>query len=687
MLAAQYQNPNSAQDNAAAQYGGMKSSEPMQDFPSLQSNAQTQQAFPAPAPAQPAPAPAQPIITSGKKQQGGKKNKNKNKNKGSASASGAAAPAQTTQQEQDQQREITQKVFELSSLVDGVSQQCIRDALLAHGGNMDAAMMQLLDESQSKVKSETNKPVSAAPTKHKVLSIGGTAKPETPSASTGASAAPTAAPVPKSSSSSEPVKKPKAVPAKSTGASANSTDNQAVKKDSYAKFVSKLEKLNVDPRDSSEKPNVNLVVVGHVDAGKSTLMGHLLYKLKYVSQREMHKFQKEAKELNKGSFAYAWVLDEHEDERERGVTVEVGVKYFETEKRFVTLLDAPGHRDFIPNMISGAAQGDVAVLVVPANTGEFESSFQHNGQTKEHAILVRYCGIRRLVIAVNKMDMCGWSKARFDEVKNTLLEFLLQGGYAAEDLVFVPVSGLEGLNLVERLPEGTADWYKGPCVTECIDAMPPVTRPAHKPLRMVVADIFKTILLGSMTVSGKIEAGVIQEGESVMVAPSMQLAKVKGIHRHRGKELVPTKFALAGENVDVGLQGLEDTMIGLTSILCEAKFPIPVVQYFEAEIATFDGLSVPLLNGTQVQLHAQSCQVVAHILKLASVRQKDGKDKANPRFIRKNQTATVFIQTQEPICIERYDDFRPLSRILLRQNGVTVAAGRVLDFKTTRKKK
>ncbi|CAK9051346.1 HBS1-like protein (ERFS), partial [Durusdinium trenchii] len=241
-------------------------------------------------------------------------------------------------------------------------------------------------------------------------------------------------------------------------------------------------------------------------------MGHLLYKLKYVTQREMRKFEKESKDVGKGSFAFAWVLDEHEEERSRGVTVDVGVKYFETEHRRVTLLD---------------------------------------------------------VVA-------------------ELKRFLLAGGYAETDLVFCPVSGLTGANLVERLPAGVADWYEGPSLAESIDTMPPVQRPAGKPLRMVVVDVFKTILLGPITVSGKIEAGVLEEGDQVLVAPNGVPARVKAIQRHLGREVEAVKFAKAGENVDVGLAGIEDNMVNSSCVLCDAKFPIPVVAHFVAEIATLD---------------------------------------------------------------------------------------------------
>mmetsp|Transcript_8496 Transcript_8496/g.27013 ORF Transcript_8496/g.27013 Transcript_8496/m.27013 type:complete len:672 (-) Transcript_8496:71-2086(-) len=601
----------------------------------------------------------------------------------------APKPATSSAADKEAQAELLAKVLQISEMLPNVGNERIKEALRAEGGVVDAAVNRILSLQDS----EPAAPSPARPAgKAVVLDLGGfgTSKSTNdravssdeigkPSSAKNDGAVANAVSLPKASKTSA---KPRPSGSSTSlaldaGKAKRGPKDAEAEKAEIARVAAELKALGLADEDQA-KPNVNLVVVGHVDAGKSTLMGHLLYKLKFVTQRQMHKFEKEAKEVGKGSFAFAWVLDEHEDERKRGVTVEVGVKYFETANRTVTLLDAPGHRDFIPNMITGAAQGDVAILVVPGDPGEFESSFAHNGQTKEHAVLVRYCGIRRLVVAINKMDVCDWSQARFDEVTGELLQFLTQQGYAEEDLLFVPVSGLVGDNLVERLRPGVADWYKGPSLLETIDSMPPVRRPAHKPLRMVVVDVFKTILLGAHTVSGKIEAGVIREGQQVIIAPGNHPAKVKAIQRHRGKEVESAKIAKAGENVDIGLVGLEDTMIDSSSIVCDPNNPMPIVSRFTAEIATFQALAVPLLNGTQVTLHLQSFHVPATITKLISVEQGEGKPaKLKPRFVRRNQTATVEITTSATICVERFDDYRPLSRVLLRQNGVTVAAGRV----------
>lgn len=219
----------------------------------------------------------------------------------------------------------------------------------------------------------------------------------------------------------------------------------------------------------TQKQKLNVVIVGHVDAGKSTLMGHLLCDLNYVSQRTLQKFEHESKKIGKQSFMYAWVLDETDEERSRGITMDVGNSHFETEHKMVTILDAPGHRDFIPNMITGATQADVAILVVDATTGEFESGFESGGQTREHALLVKALGIKQLCVAVNKLDTSNWSKERFDQIVDKLKTFLKQAGYKAAHVTYVPCSGLTGENLVKPITdENLKAWYNGPTIVQII---------------------------------------------------------------------------------------------------------------------------------------------------------------------------------------------------------------------------
>eukprot|EP00741_Cyanophora_paradoxa_P025566 tig00000383_g24671.t1 len=422
-----------------------------------------------------------------------------------------------------------------------------------------------------------------------------------------------------------------------------------------------------------EKKNISMVVIGHVDSGKSTLMGHLLYDLGVVSQKTMHKYEKEAKQMGKESFRYAWVLDEHAEERARGVTIDVGITFFETPHRKVTLLDAPGHRDFIPNMISGASQADVAVLVVDATTGEFESGFEAGGQTKEHCMLVRSLGVAQLVVAVNKMDNAGYSQERFEGIGAQLVPFLKQTGFKEKQIRMVPVSGLTGENLAKAPPAASPllAWYKGPTLADLIDTFEEGERMTERPFRMCVTDVYKSQQLG-VTAAGRVDAGSIAVGQKVHVAPVGQTFNVKGLHV-RGET---AKSALAGDSVEIGLQGADISQLSAGLVLCDAEKPVQAHARFEAQLVTMQ-IAAPLLPGQQLVLHLQSVQVPATLKALiAQVDRATGEvAPRKPRCLAKNTTATVEIALQRPTCLELYSDCRPLGRFMLRDGPKTVAAG------------
>lgn len=281
------------------------------------------------------------------------------------------------------------------------------------------------------------------------------------------------------------------------------------------------------------KELVNLVVIGHVDAGKSTLMGHLLYNLGNVSKKVMHKNETESKKFGKGSFAFAWVLDETEEERSRGITMDVAMTMFETKTKMITLMDAPGHRDFIPNMIQGTAQADVAILVVDSRPGEFEAGFEAGGQTREHAILARSLGVGQLIVAVNKMDSIDWSKERYDDIVIRLKTFLTKhAGFRECDVCYVPCSGLTGENLSESTKEEKlTSWYKKGCLVDQIDEFRPPVRSVDKPFRLCVADVYKG--QGSFVVAGKVECGCVQNGDRVVLMPAAESGIIKDSFRRK----------------------------------------------------------------------------------------------------------------------------------------------------------
>lgn len=426
------------------------------------------------------------------------------------------------------------------------------------------------------------------------------------------------------------------------------------------------------------KPLLNLVVIGHVDAGKSTLMGHLLYLLGNVNKRTMHKYEQESKKAGKASFAYAWVLDETGEERDRGVTMDVGMTKFETNSKVVTLMDAPGHKDFIPNMITGAAQADVAVLVVDASRGEFEAGFEAGGQTREHALLVRSLGVTQLAVAVNKMDQVNWQQERFQEITSKLGHFLKQAGFKESDVFYVPTSGLSGENLATRssAPQLTT-WYSGLSLVEQIDAFKPPQRSVDKPFRLCVSDVFKDQGSG-FCVTGKIEAGYIQTGEKMLAMPPNETCTVKGICLHDE----PLDWAAAGDHVSLTVTGMDIIKINVGCVFCDPKEPIRACTRFRARILLFN-IEVPITQGFPVLLHYQTVSEPATIKKLISVLHKSSGEvlKKKPKCLTKGMNAIVEIQTQRPVSLELYKDYKELGRFMLRYVGSTIAAGVVTEIK------
>ncbi|XP_058939783.1 HBS1-like protein isoform X2 [Kogia breviceps] len=426
------------------------------------------------------------------------------------------------------------------------------------------------------------------------------------------------------------------------------------------------------------KQLLNLVVIGHVDAGKSTLMGHLLYLLGNVNKRTMHKYEQESKKAGKASFAYAWVLDETGEERERGVTMDVGMTKFETKTKVIILMDAPGHKDFIPNMITGAAQADVAVLVVDASRGEFEAGFETGGQTREHGLLVRSLGVTQLAVAVNKMDQVNWQQERFQEITGKLGHFLKQAGFKESDVAFIPTSGLSGENLIIRSQSNElTKWYKGLCLLEQIDSFKPPRRSVDKPFRLCVSDVFKDQGSG-FCVTGKIEAGYIQTGDRLLAMPPNETCTAKGITLHDE----PVDWAAAGDHVSLTLVGMDVIKINVGCIFCGPKEPIKICTRFRARILIFN-IEIPITKGFPVLLHYQTVSEPAVVKRLISVLNKSTGEvtKKKPKLLTKGQNALVELQTQRPVALELYKDFKELGRFMLRYSGSTIAAGVVTEIK------
>nr|CAD1821062.1 unnamed protein product [Ananas comosus var. bracteatus] len=423
---------------------------------------------------------------------------------------------------------------------------------------------------------------------------------------------------------------------------------------------------------------LNLAIVGHVDSGKSTLSGRLLQLMGRISKKQMHKYEKEAKEKGKGSFAYAWAMDESTYERERGITMTVAVAYFESKNYRVVLLDSPGHKDFVPNMISGATQADAAVLVVDASIGSFEAGMSGNGvgQTKEHAQLIRSFGVEHIIIAVNKMDVVEFSKERFELIKSQLGLFLRSCGFKELSMTWVPLSAMENQNLVATASDTRlTSWYTGYCLLDAIDSLQPPHRDVSKPLLLPICDVITSHALGQVAACGKLETGAIRVGSKVLLMPSGDLATVRTIER----DSTSCGMARAGDNIAVSLPGVDASHVIQGGVLCQPNFPVKVATSLELKVLVLD-ITIPILVGVQVELHIHHAKESARVVKiLALVDQKTGNvSKKAPRMLTARQSAIVEVKLDGAVCVEEFSNCRALGRVFLRASGSTIAVGIVV---------
>ncbi|KAH6755565.1 Translation elongation factor EF1A/initiation factor IF2gamma family protein [Perilla frutescens var. hirtella] len=426
-----------------------------------------------------------------------------------------------------------------------------------------------------------------------------------------------------------------------------------------------------------ELSQLNLAIVGHVDSGKSTLSGRLLHLSGRISQKEMHKYEKEAKQQGKGSFAYAWALDESAEERERGITMTVGVAFFTSRKYHVVLLDSPGHRDFVPNMISGATQADAAILVVDASMGSFEAGIDATGgQTREHVQLIRSFGVDQIIVLVNKMDVVEYSKERFDFVKQKLGAFLRTCGFKESSISWVPASAMENQNLVAKSSDARLSWYKGPSLMDGIDSLQLPARDYSKPLLLPICDV-KSQSQSQVSACGKLESGAIRSGFKVLVMPSKEIATARSLER----DSQPCSIARAGDNVTVNLQGTEGNRVAAGSVICHPDYPVQVASQLELKILVLE-ISTPIVIGSQLEFHIHHAKEAAKIVKILSLLDpKTGKvTKKSPRCLLAKQNAMVEVALQGPVCVEEYSSCRALGRVFLRASGRTVALGLVTQI-------
>lgn len=467
-----------------------------------------------------------------------------------------------------------------------------------------------------------------------------------------------------------------------------------------AAVTMKRQELLDKVRQDEGKDAVSLVVIGHVDAGKSTLMGRLLYDLGELSEKEKVANERGSQKVGKSSFAFAWGLDALGDERDRGVTIDIATSHFETPHRSFTLLDAPGHRDFIPNMISGATQADLALLVVDASPGEFESGFEGRGQTREHALLVRSLGVRELIVGINKMDMVEFSQDRFDEIEESMRPFLQSAGFAPDKTTFIPVAAMAGVNI----GSSGIEWYKGPTLVDALDKVQVPPRPIEAPLRVPISNVFKgqTAVASGVAVSGRVASGILQVGERLRVVPGDATAAVRSESSFASilmpSELTPrppaietdtetAQYASAGQNVTLYLAGIDPIALNIGCVLCPLGDLVPLATTFVAQVLVFD-IATPIIGGTPVELFHHSNNVPATISKLRAVLDKGTVSKRRPRVLQRGMQAEVEITLRAnpnalrapSIAIETASVNKDMSRVLLRRGGETIAAGVVMEI-------
>ena len=426
----------------------------------------------------------------------------------------------------------------------------------------------------------------------------------------------------------------------------------------------------------SAKPHLNLVIMGHVDHGKSTTTGHLLFDAGAIDERTIKAYQDEADKMGKGTFKYAWVLDNLKEERERGVTIDLRFLKFETNKYYFTVIDAPGHRDFVKNMITGASQADAAVLFVSAKKGEFEAGIGPGGQTREHAFLAFTLGVRQVVVAVNKMDdiTVNWNKERYEEVKNEVSRMLRMVGFKVDKINFVPTSGWTGDNLLKK--SENMSWYTGPTLLEALDLLEVPPKPTDKPLRIPVQDVYSITGIGTVPV-GRVETGVLKEGMNLIFMPSNKTAEVKSLEMHH------TKISVAepGDNIGMNVRGISKTDIHRGDVAGPVDNPPTVAKEFIGQIIVIYHPTAIAAGYTPV-LHYHTGQIACRFTELLKkIDPRTGQVvEENPSFLKTGDAAWVKMEPLHPIAIETYQTFPELGRFAVRDMGTTVAAGVVKEI-------
>lgn len=426
---------------------------------------------------------------------------------------------------------------------------------------------------------------------------------------------------------------------------------------------------------SSKKPHLNMIVTGHIDNGKSTTMGHLLMDLGLVDERTIAAHAAESEKTGKGdTFKYAWVMDNIKDERERGITIDLAFQKFESAKYFFTLIDAPGHRDFIKNMITGASEADCAVLVLSAKEGETDTAVAPGGQAREHAFLLRTLGVGQLIVAINKMDDSNYSEQAFKVAKDKAEKLIKSVGYKLESVPIIPVSGWKGDNLVKKSPN--MPWWTGKTMLETFDDFKLPEKPTGKPLRIPIQDVYTITGVGTVPV-GRVETGTVKAGQKIIVMPAGVPGEIKTIETHHTQ----MESAEAGDNIGFNLRGVDKKDIKRGDVIGTPDNPPNVAKEFRAQIIVIHHPTAIAPGYTPV-MHAHTAQVAATIVAFeAKINPQTGAaEEKDPKFLKAGDSAIVRIRPVRPLPIETFQDFPELGRFALRDMGATIAAGVVKEI-------